>query len=146
MSISFAAALAGTVLAAVGTGLAIRLCLRKPRADMVAWVIALAGQTVGLAAQAAGYRRGFVPTTFRATQLGTALVAPVALAWGMVELAAKSLVARFAVTDVEQRPVAPDRREHGECGLHVHPYVAGVHRNRERLGWRQPRAELAVDK
>lgn len=96
MSISFAAALAGTVLAAVGTGLAIRLCLRKPRADMVAWVVALAGLTVGLAAQAAGYRRGFVPTTFRATQLGVALVAPVALAWGMVELAAKSLVARFA--------------------------------------------------
>jgi quinol monooxygenase YgiN len=96
MSISFAAALAGTVLAAVGTGLTIRLCLRNPRADMVAWVIALAGLTVGLAAQAAGYRRGFVPTTFRATQLGAALVAPVALAWGMVELAAKSLVARFA--------------------------------------------------
>jgi quinol monooxygenase YgiN len=92
MSISFAAALAGTVLAAVGTGLAIRLCLRKPRADMVAWVIALAGLTVGLAAQAAGYRRGFVPTTFRVTQLGAALVAPLALA----ELAAKGLVARFA--------------------------------------------------
>lgn len=96
MSISFAAALAGTVLAAVGTGLAIRLCLRKPRADMVAWVIALAGLTVGLAAQAAGYRRGFVPTTFRVTQLGVALVAPLALAWGLAELAAKGLVARFA--------------------------------------------------
>ena len=96
MSISFAAALAGTVLAAVGTGLAIRLCLRKPRADMVAWVIALAGLTVGLAAQAAGYRRGFVPTTFRVAQLGAALVAPLALAWGMAELAAKGLVARFA--------------------------------------------------
>jgi quinol monooxygenase YgiN len=96
MSISFAAALAGTVLAAVGTGLAIRLCMRKPRTDMVAWVIALAGLTVGLAAQAAGYRRGFVPTTFRATQLGAALVAPLALAWGMAELAARGLVARFA--------------------------------------------------
>jgi quinol monooxygenase YgiN len=96
MSISFVAALAGTVLAAVGTGLAIRLCVRSPRTDMVAWVIALAGLTVGLAAQAAGYRRGFVPTTFRATQLGAALVAPLALAWGMAELAAKGLVARFA--------------------------------------------------
>src|SRR5580704_1207789 len=96
MSISFAAALAGTVLAAVATGLAIRLCLRKPRADMVAWVIALAGLTVALAAQAAGYRRGFVPTTFRVTQLGAALVAPLALAWGIAELAAKGLVARFA--------------------------------------------------
>jgi quinol monooxygenase YgiN len=96
MSISFAAALAGTVLAAVGTGLAVRLCLRTPRADMVAWVIALAGLTVGLAAQAAGYRRGFVPTTFRVTQIGAALVAPLALAWGIAELAAKGLVARFA--------------------------------------------------
>ena len=96
MSISFVAALAGTVLAAAGTGLAIRLCARRPRTDMVAWVIALAGLTVGLAAQAAGYRRGFVPTTFRAAQLGAALIAPLSLAWGMAELAAKGLVARFA--------------------------------------------------
>ena len=96
MSISFVAALAGTVLAAAGTGLAIRLCVRQPRTDMVAWVIALAGLTVALAAQAAGYRRGFVPTTFRATQLGGALVAPLALAWGMTELAARGLAARFA--------------------------------------------------
>jgi quinol monooxygenase YgiN len=96
MSISFVAALAGTVLAAVGTGLAIRLCTRRPRTDMVAWVIALAGLTIALAAQAVGYRRGFGPTTFRATQLGAALIAPLALAWGMAELAAKGLVARFA--------------------------------------------------
>ncbi|MGO9221841.1 MAG: putative quinol monooxygenase [Streptosporangiaceae bacterium] len=96
MSISFAAALAGTVLAAVGTGLAIRLCVRNPRTDMGAWVIALAGLNVALAAQAAGYRRGFVPATFRATQLGAALIAPLALAWGIAEVAAKGLVARFA--------------------------------------------------
>src|SRR5258705_2476052 len=96
MSISFVAALAGTVLAAVGTGLAIRLCARQPRTDMAAWVIALAGLTVGLAAQATGYKRGFVPTTFRATQIGGALVAPLALAWGLTELAARGLVARFA--------------------------------------------------
>jgi quinol monooxygenase YgiN len=96
MSISFVTALAGTVLAAVGTGLAIRLCMRQPRTDMVAWVIALAGLTIALAAQAAGYRRGFGPTTFRAAQLGAALIAPLALAWGMAELAAKGLVARFA--------------------------------------------------
>ncbi len=63
---------------------------------MVAWVIALAGLTVALAAQAAGYRRGFTPTTFRAAQLGAALIAPLALAWGMAELAARGPVARFA--------------------------------------------------
>ena len=37
-----------------------------------------------------------MPTTFRAAQLGAALVAPLALAWGMAELAARSVVARFA--------------------------------------------------
>ena len=95
MSISFAVALAGTVLAAAGTGLAIRLCVRQPRPDMVAWVLALAGLTVALAAQAAGYRRGFGPTTFRAIQLSGALIAPLSLAWGMTELAAKGLAARF---------------------------------------------------
>ena len=64
---------------------------------MVAWVLALAGLTVALAAQAAGYRRGFGPTTFRAIQLGGALIAPLSLAWGMTELAAKGLAARFPV-------------------------------------------------
>jgi quinol monooxygenase YgiN len=96
MSISFIAALVGTVAAAVGTGLLVRACLRMPRMDMIAWVIALAGLTIGLAAQAAGYQRGFGPTTFRAVQLGAALIAPLGLAWGMSEVAAKGLVARFA--------------------------------------------------
>src|SRR5258706_475420 len=46
--------------------------------------------------QATGSKRGFVPPTFRAPQIGGALVAPLALAWGLTELAAKGLVARFA--------------------------------------------------
>ena len=96
MSISFIAALAGTAAAAVGTGLLTRLCLRMSRMDMIAWILALAGLTIALAAQAAGYKRGFGPTTFRAVQLGAALTAPLALAWGMAEVAAKGLIARFA--------------------------------------------------
>jgi quinol monooxygenase YgiN len=56
----------------------------------------MAGLAIALAAQAAGYQRGFGPTTFRAGQLGVALITPLALAWGMAELAAKGLVARFA--------------------------------------------------
>ena len=88
---------------------------------MVAWVIALAGLTVALAAQAAGYRRGFVPTTFRATQLGAALIAPLALAWGMAELAAKGLVARFAARLCPGRAVRGGRRDPG-------------HRRAERAG------------
>ncbi len=64
--------------------------------DLVAWVLALAGMVIGLAAQAVGYHRGFAPTTFRAAQLGLALIAPLALAWGMAEVAARGLVMRFA--------------------------------------------------
>ncbi|HXF19532.1 MAG TPA: hypothetical protein VN597_03685 [Streptosporangiaceae bacterium] len=96
MSMSLLAALAGTVAALGGLVLLIRLCARTPRMDMVAWVVAMAGLVIALAAQAAGYQRGFGPATFRAAQLGVALVTPLALAWGMAELAAKGLVARFA--------------------------------------------------
>ena len=50
-----------------------------------------------------------------------------------------------SAVDVQQRAVAPDRGQHRQRGLHVDPDVAGVHRDRERLGRRQARAELAVD-
>ena len=48
------------------------------------------------------------------------------------------------VVDVEQRLVAPDRGQHRQAGLHVDADVAGVDGQRERLGGRQARAELAV--
>ena len=97
MSISFLGALAGTLAALAGAGLLARLCARAFRMDLVAFVVVLAGLAIALAAQALGYHRGFGPTTFRAAQLGAALIAPLALCWGMVELTARSLVARFAV-------------------------------------------------
>jgi quinol monooxygenase YgiN len=96
MSIPFLVAAAGTLAAIAATAWLLRRCLQAPRVDMVAWVLALAGLAIGLAAQAAGYHRGFGATTFRAAQLGLALVAPLALAWGMAEVAARGLVARFA--------------------------------------------------
>ena len=96
MSISFLGALAGTLAALAGAGLLVRLCARAFRMDLVAFVVALGGLAIALAAQALGYHRGFGPTTFRAAQLGAALIAPLALCWGMVELTAKGLVARFA--------------------------------------------------
>ena len=58
---------------------------------------------------------------------------------------AGQLLAGLLVADVQQRAVTPDRREHGQRGLDVDPDVAGVHRDRERLGRRQAGAELAVD-
>ena len=96
MSISFLGALAGTLAALAGAGLLVRLCARAFRMDLVAFVVALGGLAIALAAQALGYHRGFGPATFRAAQLGAALIAPLALCWGMVELTAKGLVARFA--------------------------------------------------
>jgi quinol monooxygenase YgiN len=96
MSISFLVAAGGTLAALAGTAALIRRCAQATRADLVAWVVALAGIVIGLAAQAAGYHRGFEPTTFRAAQLGLALIAPLGLAWGMAEMAARGLVMRFA--------------------------------------------------
>jgi quinol monooxygenase YgiN len=96
MSISFLVAAGGTLAALVGTVLLIRRCAQAPRVDLVAWVLALAGMVIGLAAQAVGYHRGFGATIFRAAQLGLALIAPLALAWGMAEVAARGLVVRFA--------------------------------------------------
>ena len=96
MSISFLVAAGGTLAALVATILLIRRCAQAARVDLVAWILALAGMVIGLAAQAAGYHRGFAPTTFRAAQVGLGLIAPLALAWGMTEVAARGLVARFA--------------------------------------------------
>ena len=96
MSISFLVAAAGTLAALVATALLIRRCTQSARVDLVAWILALAGMAIGLAAQAAGYHRGFGPTTFRAAQIGLGLVAPLALAWGMAEISARGLVMRFA--------------------------------------------------
>ena len=58
---------------------------------------------------------------------------------------AGQLLAGGRVVDVQQRRVAPDRREHGQAGLHVDADVAAVDGQRERLGRRQAVAELAVD-
>jgi quinol monooxygenase YgiN len=95
MSISFLTALGGTLLAAVGTIAAVVRFARAPRADLIAWALATAGLTVALAAQTLGYRRGFDPAMFRAVQIGAQLVAPLALAWGITEVAARSVPGRF---------------------------------------------------
>jgi quinol monooxygenase YgiN len=95
MSISLMAALGGTLVGAVGTIVLVVRFARTPRIDLVAWAIAAAGLTIALAAQVLGYRRGFADTTFRAVQIGAQLIAPLALAWGIAEIAARSLPARF---------------------------------------------------
>jgi quinol monooxygenase YgiN len=97
MSVSFLAAGAATAVAAVVTGMLVWRLVRLPRLDQAAWAYAAAGLTVALAAQALGYHRGFNAAAFRAIEVGARLAAPMALAWGMAELTAKSLGVRFGV-------------------------------------------------
>jgi quinol monooxygenase YgiN len=96
MSLHFLATIVGALVAVAGTGLLVSRCLRAPNAALVAWAVALFGLTVALVAQAVGFRIGFGPIAFRAMELGAQVVAPLALAFGLAELAGKSIVTRFA--------------------------------------------------
>jgi quinol monooxygenase YgiN len=84
MSLHFLAAIVGALVGAAGTGLLIAKCLRAPNAALVAWTVALFGLTVALGAQALGFEIGFGPIAFRVMEIGLA------------ELAAKSVITRFA--------------------------------------------------
>ena len=95
MPISVLVAIAGVMVAAVGTGLLGGRCIRSPRPSFIAWVIGMFALTVALLAQSIGFEAGFGPVTFRVIQLSAQLVAPVVLAWGLVELIARGPAARF---------------------------------------------------
>jgi quinol monooxygenase YgiN len=95
MSLPFLAAAISALAAAVLTGILVRRCTRLPRADLIAWATGAAGLTIALAAQALGFHKGFGPTTFRAIQIGGRLIAPLALAWGLVEVTGRTFLARF---------------------------------------------------
>ena len=58
---------------------------------------AILGLTIGLAAQSMGFASGFGPATFRAIQLFALLLAPLWLAWGLVELTVANDAARFGM-------------------------------------------------
>jgi quinol monooxygenase YgiN len=96
MSGHFLAAVAGALLAAVGSGVLAMRCARAPNAAVAAWTVATFGLFVALVAQALGYHTRFGAITFRAMELGAQVVAPLALGLGLAEVAAKSLAARFA--------------------------------------------------
>ena len=95
MSTSVLVAIAGLMVTAVGTGLLGGRCIRSPRPSHVAWAIGMFALTVALLAQSVGFATGFGAVTFRVIQISAQLVAPVALAWGLVELVARGAAARF---------------------------------------------------
>jgi quinol monooxygenase YgiN len=96
MSLHFLAAIVGALIGAAGTGLLVGKCLRAPNAALVAWTVALFGLTVALAAQALGFEIGFGSIAFRTMEIGAQVLAPLALALGLAELAGKSIITRFA--------------------------------------------------
>ena len=95
MSTSVLVAIACLMVTAVGTGLLGGRCIRSPRPSYVAWVIGMFALTVALLGQSIGFASGFGAVTFRVIQISAQLVAPVALAWGLVELVARGAAARF---------------------------------------------------
>src|SRR5580692_11356880 len=96
MSLHFLAAIVGALIGAAGTGLLVGKCLRAPNAALVAWTVALFGLTVALGAQALGFEIGFGSIAFRTMEIGAQVLAPLALALGLAELAGKSIITRFA--------------------------------------------------
>jgi quinol monooxygenase YgiN len=100
MSPPVLAGFAGVLVAAAATGMLAGRCVRRPHADVILWVlwsVATLGLTVALAAQSLGFATGFSPVTFRAVQLCALLLAPLALAWGLVELVARNEAVRFGI-------------------------------------------------
>jgi quinol monooxygenase YgiN len=95
MSISLIIAGLGAVVAAIGSAVLLARCFRGPRADLIAWSIALIGLLISLGSQALGYLSGFDPVMFRAMELGGQVIAPLALVLGMSEVAASGPAARF---------------------------------------------------
>ena len=97
MSLPVLVGFAGVLVAAVATGLLAGRCVRQPRVGFIVCTAATLGLTIALAAQSMGFASGFGPATFRAVQLLALLLAPLWLAWGLVELAVGSDAARFGM-------------------------------------------------
>src|ERR1700761_519008 len=96
MSISVLAAFLGVLVAAVSTGLLGGQCIRSPRISYTAWTVGVFALTVALLGQSIGFATGFAAWTFRLVQLTAQLLAPLMLAWGLVELVARNTAVRFA--------------------------------------------------
>src|SRR5436190_16189078 len=96
MSLPVLVGFAGVLVAAVATGLLAGRCVRQPRIGFIVWTAATLGLTIALAAQSMGFASGFGPATFRAVQLFALMLAPLWLAWGLVELVGSD-AARFGV-------------------------------------------------
>jgi quinol monooxygenase YgiN len=95
MDVTVIATFACAVVAAAGTGVLVGRCIRAPRMDIIVWACAVSALAVSLGAQALGAHNGYSSATFRTVQIGAQLIAPLWIAWGMVEFAGRSVASRF---------------------------------------------------
>jgi quinol monooxygenase YgiN len=95
MSLPALIGFAGVLVAAVATGLLAGRAVRQPRLDAILWTAATLALTVALAAQSLGFATGFGSATFRAVQLFALMLAPLWLAWGLVEAGWPNEASRF---------------------------------------------------
>lgn len=91
-----AVGLLATLAAFGGAGLLAPRALPERRPHLYAWLLTLAAMGIAALAMTAGFAMGFSPALLRALVLGGALIAPFALALGVVELVARTVQARFA--------------------------------------------------
>ena len=90
-------AFAGVLVAAVATGMLAGRCVRGSRLCSAVWTGAAFGLMVALAGAGVGLATGFGPLSFRAAEIGAQLIAPLWLAWGLIELVSRSEAVRFGV-------------------------------------------------
>ncbi len=96
MPVAVVLAFAGALIAAVGTGVLAGKFIRAPRCDLAAWSSVLLALAVALGAQTMGFALGFSDAIFRTAAVTGLLLAPLWTAWGLVELAGRTVPARFA--------------------------------------------------
>ncbi|WP_433329654.1 putative quinol monooxygenase [Spirillospora sp. CA-294931] len=89
-------ALVATLGAFVATGLLVSRAYKDRLLYLIAWSLTLVGISLALLAMVIGFLTGFNGPTFRVIQWGAALIAPVWLALGMIELIARFVQVRFA--------------------------------------------------
>jgi quinol monooxygenase YgiN len=89
-------ALVATLAALAGTGALLSRAAGLRRPHLFAWALTQLGLCVGLGAMSVGLLVGFNAPLFRAMEIGGALIAPVWLAMGVVEIVTRAVPVRFA--------------------------------------------------
>jgi len=89
-------AFAGVVAGLLGAATLVKRFFDQRDLYLFAWAMASLALAAGLAGMSLGAALGFDSTTFRIMMLGVSFLAPLWLAWGLVELVAEGMASVFA--------------------------------------------------